>query len=108
LIDTNVLLRWVKTDDKDYDLVQNALDALLAQGDRVFYASQNVAEFWNTCTRPVERNGFGLSLPEADRRAQLFEKRFELIADGASAHEEWRRLIVQYQVSGVRVHDARL
>jgi hypothetical protein len=59
LVDSNVLLRWVKPDDRDYPLVVSAIDATL-QGGAVFcYTSQNVAEFWNTCTRPLDRNGYG-------------------------------------------------
>ncbi len=29
LIDTNILLRWVKPDDRDYDAVKTAIDDLL-------------------------------------------------------------------------------
>ena len=30
------------------------------------------------------------------------------MADSRALHEEWRKLIVQYEVSGVQVHDTRL
>ena len=34
------------------------VSALGLQRGAVFcYTSQNVAEFWNTCTRPLDRNG---------------------------------------------------
>ena len=33
---------------------------------------------------------------------------FRLLADNLAIHQEWRRLIVTHNVSGVRVHDARL
>src|SRR5271170_1346033 len=69
LVDSNVLLRWVKPDDRDYPLVVSAIDATLQRGAVFCYTSQNVAEFWNTCTRPLDRNGYGLSPQEADRRA---------------------------------------
>jgi uncharacterized repeat protein (TIGR03803 family) len=61
LVDSNVLLRWVKPDDRDYPLVVSATDATLQRGAVFCYTSQNVAEFWNTCTRPLDRNGYGLS-----------------------------------------------
>ena len=69
LVDSNVLLRWVKPDDRDYPLVVSAIDAILQSGAVLCYTSQNVAEFWNTCTRPLDRNGYGLSTQETDRRA---------------------------------------
>jgi hypothetical protein len=50
LIDSNILLRWVKPDDHDYPLVVSAIDAILGGGGVLCYTSQNVAEFWNTCT----------------------------------------------------------
>ena len=30
------------------------------------------------------------------------------MADTASVYDEWERLVIQYQVKGVNVHDARL
>jgi predicted nucleic acid-binding protein len=108
LVDSNVLLRWVKPDDHDYPLVVSAIDAILQRGAVLCYTSQNVAEFWNTCTRPVDRNGYGLTPAEADRRAKLFEENLRLLPDGLAVHQEWRRLLVVHQVSGVQVHDARL
>ena len=69
---------------------------------------QNVGEFWNTCTRPVERNGYGLSPQETDRLAKTFERNLRLLPDTLAVHEEWRKLLVVHSVSGVQVHDARL
>jgi predicted nucleic acid-binding protein len=31
-----------------------------------------------------------------------------LLPDNIATHEEWRKLLVAYSVSGVQVHDARL
>ena len=61
LVDSNVLLRWVKPDDRDYPLVISAIDATLQRDAVLCYTSQNVAEFWNTCTRPLDRNGTAFS-----------------------------------------------
>jgi len=108
LIDTNILLRWVKPDDRDHPLVVSAIDALLRQEVALCYTSQNVGEFWNTCTRPLDRNGYGLSPQQAHHRARFFEEKLHLLVDGAAVHEMWRRLIVVNNVSGVQVHDARL
>jgi len=57
LVDSNILLRWVKPDHSDYPLVVSAIEAIVRRGDALCYTSQNVGEFWNTCTRPVDRNG---------------------------------------------------
>ncbi len=65
-------------------------------------------EFWNRCTRPIDRNGYALSPQETDRRAKFFEEKLRLLPDSLAVHEEWRKLLVTYGVSGVQVHDARL
>jgi hypothetical protein len=52
LVDSNVLLRWVKPDHSDYPAIASARDAILRSDGVLCYTSQNVAEFWNACTRP--------------------------------------------------------
>ncbi|MGH9455176.1 MAG: type II toxin-antitoxin system VapC family toxin, partial [Terriglobia bacterium] len=61
LVDSNVLLRWVKPGHSDYSTIVSATDAILRHDGILCYTSQNVGEFWNACTRPVDRNGYGLS-----------------------------------------------
>jgi predicted nucleic acid-binding protein len=108
LIDTNVLLRWIKPDDRDYPITVAAIEAALSGGSVLCYTSQNVGEFWNTCTRPLNRNGYGLSPQEAERRAKYFEEKLQLLPDSLAVHQTWRQLLVTHNVSGVHVHDARL
>ncbi len=108
LLDSNVLLRWVKPDHSDYPAIVSATDAILRRHGLLCYTSQNVAEFWNACTRPVDRNGYRLSPQDTDRRARSFEERLRLLPDSLVVHEEWRKLLVANNVSGVQVHDARL
>jgi len=73
-----------------------------------FYTFQNLAEFWNVCTRPAERNGFGFSVAETDERASLIESKFTLAPDSEASYREWRKIVVAEGVSGIQVHDARL
>jgi predicted nucleic acid-binding protein len=108
LLDSNILIRWVERTDADYALVRSALDSLSKRGDALCYTSQNLAEFWNACTRPADRNGFGLTPQETDRRARLIETKLHLLPDSLAVHQEWRKLLVSHNVSGVQVHDARL
>ncbi|HWB86429.1 MAG TPA: hypothetical protein VG675_19965 [Bryobacteraceae bacterium] len=75
---------------------------------RLCYTSQTLAEFWNASTRPLDKNGFGLSVAETDQLARVIERDFELLADSREAHERWRALLVAHNVQGVQVHDARL
>jgi predicted nucleic acid-binding protein len=108
LVDSNILLRWVKPDHNDYSLVISAIEEILQRDGVLCYTSQNLGEFWNACTRPADRNGYGLSPQEADQRAKFFEEKFRLLPDSLRVHKEWRKLLVTHGVSGVQVHDARL
>jgi predicted nucleic acid-binding protein len=108
LLDTNILLRLLDPADLEYAVVRSAVNSLAARGDELCFVSQNLVEFWNVCTRPADKNGFGLTGAEADVRAKLIESRFTLLPDTARIQPEWRRLVVACSVSGVQVHDARL
>lgn len=109
IADTNILLRFISPSDPNHILVRDAIYSLLLQGEEVCYTSQNLAEFWNVCTRPTtSRSGFGLSIEQTNRRAQVIERYFTFLADSEAIHGEWRRLVVDYRVSGVKVHDARI
>lgn len=109
LADTNILLRFIASTDPNHILVRDVIYSLLKSGEEVCYTSQNLAEFWNVCTHPVtSRSGFGLSIEETDRRAKVVESYFTFLPDSEATHAQWRRLVVDYKVSGVQVHDARL
>lgn len=108
LADTNILLRLTQPQAPEYRSVEAALRRLRREQISLCYASQNLIEFWNVLTRPKEKNGFGLTIEEADRETRLIEARLERLADNNEIHELWRHLVVQYRVSGRQVHDARL
>ena len=108
LLDSNILLRWVEPYEPDQIIVAAALDRLVHSSADLCYTSQNLGEFWNTLTRPSNRNGYGLSPKEANRRAIPIESRLQLLPDSIAVHQEWRKLLVTHNVSGVQVHDARL
>ena len=108
LVDTNILLRFVEPHDPEHALVRKAVRLLTARGESLCFASQNLVEFWNVCTRPIANNGLGLTPAQTDERATLLESTFLLIPDNERVHAEWRQLVVAHSVAGVQVHDARL
>ncbi|HEY0796825.1 MAG TPA: PIN domain-containing protein [Acidisarcina sp.] len=108
LVDSNVLLRLVQPDSPEHGVIRRSTELLWAQGANLFYTSQNLSEFWNVCTRPANRNGFGFSIAEADERARLIEAKLRFAPESEETHKEWRRIIVGANVSGIQVHDARL
>ncbi len=59
-------------------------------------------------TRPIARNGFGLTSEEAGIEVRAIEGGMRLLADSEAVYREWRAIIEQHAVSGAQVHDARL
>lgn len=108
LIDTNVLLRLSHHDDLQHLLVKTALDQLDRQGLELYYSMQNIAEFWNVSTRPTEQNGYGLSISETNSRLAAIELIMSLLPDNKRVYSNWRQLVIDHEVRGVQVHDARL
>ena len=74
--------------------------------DRAWLLDTNI--FWNASTRPLGQNGFGLSTAETDRLARVVERDFEFLPDSRDVHDRWRVLLVNHEIMGVQVHDARL
>jgi len=108
LLDSNVLVHLTNQDSPEHATVVRCLDTLWGKELDLTYTSQNLAEFWNVCTRPSDRNGFGVSVTETDQRVRILEARLRLLEDSVAVHKEWRKLIVEAGVSGMQVHDARL
>lgn len=108
LIDTNILLRWVHPSWPEHLLTRDAIRALERSGDDLYVTPQNLTEFWNVLTRPLERNGFGLRPAQADAALTEVELRFRMFEDTPEVYRVWRRIVVVAGVSGVQVHDARL
>lgn len=108
LNDTNILLRWAQPNHPLNSLVQTALDLLQERGEAMYVSPQNLIEFWNSATRPVDRNGFGFTPERARDELTRLEAYFRLAADSPEIYDAWRDLVLTVGVSGVQVHDARL
>ena len=108
LVDTNVLLRRTQPAHESHAVAVESVARLLATGEPVHFTLQNIAEFWNVVTRPVARNGLGFSVALALAEVEKIERVLTLLPDIPAMYGEWKRLVVQHGVLGVKVHDARL
>ncbi len=106
LVDTNVLVRLAVSSDPRQLIARHAIEALA--DDDLCVTSQNLIEFWNVATRPIQNNGLGQMTTAADRMLRNFEQTFPLLSESAEVYDRWRELVVRFGVSGVKVHDARL
>ena len=110
LVDTNILLRATRRADPQHQVASTSLGRLASQGTLLYYTPQNIAELWNTMTRPVTRNGLGLSTLEADREVRAIEdgmillptaRRF--IASGAESSCSTVCLECRFTMRGLRL-----
>jgi predicted nucleic acid-binding protein len=109
LLDTGILLRLVDHNDALHSTVREAGRELVRRKENLFITTQNIAEFCNVTTRPVANNGLGISPPDAIRLLrQDIEPICALVHEPPAVADELKRLIVQYNVVGKQVHDARL
>ncbi len=108
VIDTNILLRLTEPSHAMHANALAATSALLGAGETVHTLTQNIAEFWNVCTRPLDKNGLGLTPAQTDAEVRRVEVLFPVLPDTANIYTEWRRVVVKHAVSGVQVHDARI
>jgi predicted nucleic acid-binding protein len=109
LVDSGILLRLMERADPQHDTIRQAIRTLVGRGDELVLSTQNLAEFWNVCTRPATaRGGLGLDIAETDRRLTVLERLFQVLPEHPTAYSVWRQLVVMHQVQGRQVHDARL
>lgn len=109
LVDTGVLLRLFNRADPEHTSIRSCLRELRLAGHRFVISLQNVAEFWNVSTRPTgQRGGYNLSVEATERRVRALERICDVLPDSPGIYAVWRKVVSQYQVKGVRVHDARL
>ena len=106
--DTGILLRYYRREDPAHEAVKKAVDSLRQRGVTIYAAQQNFMEFWNTATRPLDRNGFGLPPQSAGVELARLEILFPLLPEPPDVYPEWRRLVGAHGVRGVQVHDAHL
>ena len=106
LADTNILLRLVQVLSLHH--AKAAADKLLKRGNTLFITLQNISEFWNVCTRPLNKNGLGFSIAETEAELAKIEQIFDFLPDKLEVYKNWRKLVVKHSVSGIQVHDAKI
>lgn len=107
-VDTNILLRSVQPTHPMHEAAVNAIAALIQDGETLVITPQIFAEFWNAATRPVDRNGMGLSHSEAHQEIVRLERFLSMLPESIDVYAEWKRLVLAHNVAGVRAHDARI
>ena len=79
LVDTNILLRSVDTAHPMNPDAVNAVITLRDRGEQLYIVPQNLIEFWNVCTRPIQRNGLGRTATEAEAEINRLKTAFSSV-----------------------------
>lgn len=108
LVDTPLLMRIANPTDALYVVAETAVETLRQQGEILHIAPQNLIEFRNGATRPLEVNGLGLSPSVVEAQAEVFERMFLLLPETPDIYPAWKALVQAAGVTGKQVHDARL
>jgi predicted nucleic acid-binding protein len=108
LLDTNILLRYVRPSDPRFDAVATAVNALSSSGEVLCVVPQDIYEFWAVATRPIAANGLGLSIPECQVEVARIKRLFRLLPDLPTLFAEWETLVGTYACHGRSSYDARL
>jgi predicted nucleic acid-binding protein len=108
LVDTSLLARLANTADPFHAVAAHAVMELHRGGEVLHITAQNLIEFRNFATRPKAANGLGLSIPDAEAKAAVFEGTFPLLAETPDIYPAWKSLVGALAIIGKQVHDARL
>ena len=108
LVDTNILLRRRDIHHPQFRMADESITQLQSRTERLCVARQNLIEFRNVASRPLDKNGLGLSPAAADLDLDIAEREFDVLAENDLVYFVWRQLIATQGVSGKQVHDARL
>jgi predicted nucleic acid-binding protein len=108
LVDTNVLLRQLEPNHVHHQVALAATVRLLAAGEELCVAVQNITEFWVVATRPTNSNGLGLDLSVAAAAVDQIEHTFTLLPEDPALYAIWKSLVITYHVGGLEAYDARL
>jgi hypothetical protein len=86
LIDTSILGRLANRSDAAYPLTAAAIASLHRRGEILNITSQNLIEFRNFSTRPLNVNGLGLAPSVAEELSKIFESSFPILPETPSIH----------------------
>jgi len=105
LADTNILLRRTQPDHPSYTLAVESAAKLLVTPEPVYFTLQNMSEFWNVATRPIAGNGLGFPVALTLVELEKIERFLTVLPDSPAVYGEWKRLVVQHNVLGIKVHE---
>lgn len=108
LLDTNVLLAATDEGRPEHRDALSVLNDWAAANAALCVSGQVLREYLTVATRPVDRNGLGLKLPEALANVRAVRERTTLLAEDSRVTDRLLSLLADVECAGKQVHDANL
>jgi predicted nucleic acid-binding protein len=106
--DTNVLLSAVDRRRLLHPAALRIVNDLPNQGVELCVSGQVLRECLVVSTRPVERNGLGLTLAAAVRNNETFAERTTILEETRGVARRLPGIVEAAECSGKRIHDANI
>lgn len=108
LLDTNVLLAATDESRSEHLLAVAALDVWPGAGTVLYTSGQILREYLAVATRPLDRNGLGLTRMDAVANVRALRARLRFLDEDAKVADRLAQLIEQIECAGKQVHDAQV
>ena len=107
-VDTNVLLTATDESRQLHSEALNLLSGIVNRDKRLAASGQIVREYLVVATRPIENNGLGLSVTDAEANVTAFLRYLDLYDETEEVSRRLRRLATTHNLRGRRIHDANI
>jgi predicted nucleic acid-binding protein len=108
MLDTNVLLAATDEGRAEHHDALTIINDWAAGHTDVCTSGQILREYLSVATRPAEKNGLGLNLPDALGNVRAIRERTTLLTEDSKVADRLLGLMADVQCLGKQVHDANL
>jgi len=108
MLDTNVLLAATDEGRAEHRDALTVVNDWAAGRTDLFTSGQILREYLAVATRPADKNGLGLTLPDALGNVRAIRERTTLLAEDAKVTDRLAGLLADVECRGNQVHDANL
>ena len=108
LVDTNVLLAASTPARAHHVEALSVLQDWPGKGHSLFCTGQILREYLVVATRPLDKNGLGLSWPDASHNLGVFTSRLKFLEENEAVSKRLGKLLNSIPCLGKQIHDANL
>lgn len=108
MLDTNVLLAATDESRAEHRDALAVVNDWAAGHTDLCTSGQVLREYLTVSTRPADRNGLGLNLPDALGNVRAIRERTTLLAEDSKVADRLLGLLADIECRGKQVHDANL